>query len=157
MGWPHTLSTSTLSHILYPYKLILQNLLGPWCLDNLSPRIRVIKFGCKLSCEIGVCEPRREVILHILHNVRLSSSPIIPEPFIAKAWYGENSPADKDANLGLIIPGGKRSGVQRIPCRLIASLWRHCQKPAADDNMKPCHDLKIHHVPMYRVFCTWGG
>lgn len=44
----------------------------------------------------------------------------LPEPFTAEAGYGEHSPVDEDAELGLIEPSRQRAAVQRLPCRVIA-------------------------------------
>ena len=84
--------------------------------------IRIVKLGMEHRRKVGVREVRRVILLHKIDDTWVFLIyPHIPEPCRAKAGHGEDAPVKEDADLCLIIPGGQRARVQRVPGGLVLS------------------------------------
>ena len=65
-----------------------------------------------------------------------------PKPFAAVTGDGEDPPVDEDPELGLVIPLGKRPGVDGLPGGLIATAAAYDHTDHAQNHQaSPCHCL----------------
>ena len=93
------------------------NSLCSWSFEHLRPLRSVVKLCGELRPKISILEIGRVVLLHEVDHLCdwRRVFPLPPEPFGRKTRNGEDAPVDEDPKLSLVVPGWKRSTVERVP------------------------------------------
>ena len=91
--------------------------------EDVRPLVRVKELSFELRPEVSVGPVRRVVRLHVLHHVhpRVGSFPQVPQPGV-HGGHRVQAPVEKDAELGLVVPLGNGTLVQRLPSRFVTFL-----------------------------------
>lgn len=95
-----------------------EHLLCARSLEQVRPISRVEELSVKERRELRVAEPRRVVLGHEIHAGlvrRFLALPVPPKPLALEPGHRKHAPVDENAQLGFVVPLGKRSGVQARP------------------------------------------
>ncbi|CAN7951156.1 unnamed protein product, partial [Ixodes pacificus] len=109
-------------------------------LEDAGPFVGVKKLAGEVLGEGRVRESRGIVVLHELGHLLVGGEalihPVPPEPLGHVAGHRVDAPVQEDAHLGLVVPGRQRTGVQRLPGRLVPRHRRRGPQVHQQDHRK---------------------